>query len=181
MSENKDDEGYDGHRQNGLEVHVCLLTIFCDDQIHRNRLRVNDYTTIMKYTFTANYLDVNRFGQGQQNPMEITLWIPIHETHGMARIHDKSIEKTIVCSWEPRTLTVHRKFKIANGNSVYTLEQVKAQQTAGQNYGVMEDFPGKEIIIGIADRQLIVDSGTFDRIVSAFKFFPDEVEELLMF
>lgn len=133
----------------------------------------------MKYSFTGHYIGMTHFGQGIQTPLEITLWIPIHETRGMLRIHDKSVEKTIIGPWEPRLLTVHRKFKIANGHTPCTMETIKGNPT--QNHGSMEDVSGKELLIGITDRQLIVDSGTFDRIISAFKFFPDEVEELLMF
>lgn len=138
----------------------------------------------MKYTFTAHYMDVNNLGHGAHNPLEITLWMPIHQTRGMARIHDKANEKTTLVPFEARVLTVHRKFYIQGGHTIVTAEDVRNRQRSNPNvnYGSVEQQTAKELLSGIQpSRDLMVDSGTFEKIVSAFKWFPDEVEELLSF
>lgn len=128
----------------------------------------------MKITFSAQYTMTSLF------PVEVTIWCSMKDTHATVMIEDKDIRKTIIRPIDLRRITVHKDFSVYAGG-VITAEHERNQRSAGNNVNYGPTYKGqstKELLCDIYERDLIVDAGTFDKIVKTFHIFPDTVELL---
>jgi len=131
----------------------------------------------MKFTFTGQYALNN-----QNNLVHITMYAKHGDLSGTIMIEDKDVRKTTISQWNMRHMTVHRDFAICNGGHI-TAEQERNQRMSSPNINYGSTFRtqnSKELLCGVFERDLIVDAGTFDKIVKIFNIFPDQIE-LLMF
>lgn len=113
-------------------------------------------------------------------PVEVTIWCSMKDTHATVMIEDKDIRKTIIRPIDLRRITVHKDFSVYNGG-VITAEHERNQRSTGNNVNYGPTYKGqstKELLCDIYERELIVDAGTFDKLVKTFHIFPDTVELL---
>lgn len=138
---------------------------------------MNTVHTKMKITFTGQYAIAPYPSNAE---VEITLCVQLGEKTGTIMIHDKDINKIIVRDFNPRYMTVHKSFFLSNGSTIHTAEAVRNQRVNNPNvnYGPTTSQNSKEVISQIYERDLIVPSGTFEKILQAFNIFPDPVELL---
>ena len=136
----------------------------------------------MKITFTARYY----FGGGTLlQPyylVDVTIYARFNQIHNaIIRIDDKDINKTIIRPIDLRRMTVHREFSIHANHTVITADVERNQKMHNPNspYTPISKQKDKELLCDIYDHQLIVDAGTFDKILTAFNLIPDSVELLL--
>ena len=131
----------------------------------------------MKITFVAQY---TISGYPSNCELEVTMWVPMNEKIGTIMIHDKDIDKIIVRDFNPKFMTVHKNFAIGPGNAPYTAEQMRNQRVNNPNisYPNTHSQNSKELLCQVYERDLFVPAGTFDKIIKAFKIFPDPVELL---
>ena len=128
----------------------------------------------MKITFSAQYTMTTLF------PVEVTIWCSMKDTQATIMIEDKDIRKTVIRPIDLRRITVHKDFSVFSHNGVLTAERERDQRTSNPtvNLGVYKGQTTKELLCDIYERELIVDAGTFDKLVKTFHIFPDTVELL---
>ena len=129
----------------------------------------------MKFTFTAQYTMSTVY------PVEVTIWSSMKDSQATIMIEDKDIRKTIIRSMDLRRITVHRDFAVYGGGTVITAEHERNQRMSNNAVNFGPSYKGqstKELLCDIYERDLIVDAGTFDRLVKTFHIFPDTVELL---
>lgn len=137
------------------------------------------YYPVMKFTFTGQY-HLSSYPLSNNGMVNITLYAKSDGRDYTIMIEDKDIRKTTISSWNPRHMTVHKDFYISSSNTITTAEQERNQRMSNPNvnYGQFRSQSSKEVLCGIYERDLVVDTGTFDKIIKIFNLFPDQVELL---
>lgn len=128
----------------------------------------------MKFSFSAQYTMTTLF------PVQVTIWSSMKDTQATIMIEDKDIRKTIIRAMDLRRITVHKDFSLYSGGVITAEhERNQRQQNPNVNYGSTYKFQNsKELLCDIYERDLIVDAGTFDKLIKVFNIFPDPVELL---
>lgn len=118
--------------------------------------------------------------------VDVTIYAPLNQPqNAIIRIDDKDVNKTTIRPIDVRRMTVHRDFSVQSGHTIVVAESERNQRISNPQFSIsvsvhpLSKETSKELLCDLYEQQLIVDAGTFEKILKAFNLIPDPVELLL--